>query len=254
MTGFRSSSSGISRRRALFATAATATGAASAISGSLAAVQPLAIAPGSVLLFQGDSITDAGRDRNQPAANHAAALGRGYPMLTAAAVLAEHPQLNLKVLNRGISGNKVPDLEARWQADCLDLKPAVLSILIGVNDIWHKLNGKYDGTPEVYRDSFAALLQRTREALPNLTLVICEPFVLRCGAVNDTWFPEFETRRAFAEQVAKEANALWVPFQKKFDEAVAGGTAPNYWAADGVHPTPAGHALMAQTWRAVVGI
>jgi lysophospholipase L1-like esterase len=241
----------ISRRRALLAASA---GAAASLPATLSALQPAAIAPGSLILFQGDSITDAGRDRNQPAVNHAAALGRGYPMLIGSELLAEHPKLNLKVLNRGISGNKVPDLEARWQADCLDLRPAVLSILIGVNDIWHKLNGKYNGTPEVYRDGFTALLERTREALPNLTLVICEPFVLRCGAVNDTWFPEFETRRAFAEQVAQDAQALWVPFQKRFDEAVAAGTEPSYWAADGVHPTPAGHALMAQAWRSVVGI
>ncbi|MBU6302015.1 MAG: SGNH/GDSL hydrolase family protein [Verrucomicrobia bacterium] len=223
------------------------------LSDSVAGLPP-AIAPGSVVLFQGDSITDAGRDRNQPAANNAMALGRGYPLLAAAGILEEHPKLQLKVLNRGISGNKVPDLEARWQQDCLDLKPAVLSILIGVNDIWHKLNGKYDGTPEVYRDGFAALLKRTRTALPEVTLVVGEPFVLRCGAVNDSWFPEFETRRAFAAQVAREAGALWVPFQRKFDEAVAAGTEPAYWAPDGVHPSPAGHALMARAWRSVVGI
>jgi lysophospholipase L1-like esterase len=142
----------------------------------------------------------------------------------------------------------------RWQVDCLDLKPDVLSILIGVNDIWHKLNGRYDGTPEVYRDGFAKLLEDTRAALPETTFVVCEPFVLRCGAVKDNWFPEFETRRAFAEEVAKEAGAIWVPFQQKFDEAVAAGTEPAYWAGDGVHPSLAGHALMAKTWREAVGI
>jgi lysophospholipase L1-like esterase len=160
----------------------------------------------------------------------------------------------LKIYNRGISGNKVPDLERRWQADTLDLKPALLSILIGVNDIWHKLNGKYDGTPESYRDGFAALLEKTRQALPKLTLVVCEPFVLRCGAVNDKWFPEFEQRRAFAREVADGAGALWVPFQEMFDDAVAAGTAPEFWARDGVHPTVAGHALMARKWRQVVGL
>ncbi len=210
---------------------------------------------GATILFQGDSITDAGRDRKtEGSANNPSMLGRGYPFHLAGQLLADHASLGLKIYNRGISGNKVPDLEARWQKDCLDLKPALLSVLIGVNDLWHKLGGKYDGTPEVYRDGFAALLAKTKEALPGVTLVICEPFVLRCGAVNDTWFPEFETRRAFAAEVAKGAGAIWVPFQEAFAAAVKAGTEPAYWAADGVHPTQAGHGLMAKVWRDSVGI
>ena len=181
-------------------------------------------------------------------------LGRGYPFHLAGQLLADHASLGLQTYNRGISGNKVPDLEARWQKDCLDLKPGVLSILIGVNDLWHKLNGKYEGTSEIYRDGFAALLKQTREALPDVTLVICEPFVTRCGAVNDTWFPEFETRRAFAAEVATNAGAIWVPFQEAFNKAISAGTEPAYWAADGVHPTQAGHALMAKVWREAVGV
>ena len=181
-------------------------------------------------------------------------LGQGYPFHLAGQLLADYALLGLNFYNRGISGNKVPDLEARWQKDCLDLKPDILSILIGVNDLWHKRSGKYDGTPEVYRDGFAALLKKTRQALPDVVFVVCEPFVLRCGAVDDSWFPEFETRRAFAAEAAKGAGAIWVPFQESFDAAVATGTEPAYWAADGVHPTQAGHALMAKTWREAVGI
>jgi len=90
---------------------------------------------GSVVLFQGDSITDAGRSRKSTGPNNFAALGRGYPLLLAAALTADHARLGLKVFNRGISGNKVPDLAARWQPDALDLNPDVLSILVGVNDI-----------------------------------------------------------------------------------------------------------------------
>ena len=207
-----------------------------------------------MILFQGDSITDAGRDKKRQAANDPRSLGVGYPAHAAGGILRDYASLGLQIHNRGISGNKVPDLDKRWDKDCLDLKPDVLSILIGVNDIWHKLNGRYDGTPEVYRDGFAALLERTKKALPDTKLVICEPFVLRCGAVNDSWFPEFETRREFAREVADGAGALWVPFQEMFDEAVASGTKPEYWAGDGVHPSVAGHALMAKTWREVVGV
>ena len=169
-------------------------------------------------------------------------------------MLLENPKLNLKVFNRGISGNKVPDLKKRWQVDCLGLNPNVLSILIGVNDIWHKMNGKYDGTVESYGTGFAQLLKQTKAELPETTIVICEPFALRCGAVKDSWYPEFDQRRAMAKKVADDAGCIWVPFQTMFDEAIAEGTKPEYWAGDGVHPTLAGHALMAQTWREVVGV
>ncbi len=212
------------------------------------------LAKGSVVLFQGDSITDAGRDRRAEGhPNHPGMLGRGYPHHIAAYGLATHPELELKVYNRGISGHKVPDLDARWDKDCIALKPAVLSILIGVNDIWHKLNGKYQGTVADYEKGFAALLEKTRAALPAVKIVVCEPFVLRCGAVNDKWFPEFDERRAAAKRVADGAGALFVPFQKMFDDAVAAGSKPEYWAGDGVHPSVAGHGLMAKTWLEAVG-
>ncbi|MEZ6120829.1 MAG: SGNH/GDSL hydrolase family protein [Pirellulaceae bacterium] len=206
----------------------------------------------SVVLFQGDSITDAGREKNQQGANDARALGRGYAFMISAAALAEFPAHKLQCHNRGISGNKVPDLDKRWDEDCIHLKPKLLSILIGVNDIWHKLNGNYDGTVQGYEEQLAALLERTRKALPDTKIVICEPFVLRCGAVNDNWFPEFDQRRAACKKVAEEAATIWVPFQTMFDEAVANDTTPAYWAGDGVHPTIAGHALMAKTWLQTV--
>jgi lysophospholipase L1-like esterase len=245
-------------RRQMLQTAAYGAGAIAAtqrLTRDAGAAEPAKLKSGQTVLFQGDSITDAGRDRrSQNRANHTRAMGSGYAMLLGCELLRDHAQLGLKVFNRGISGNKVPDLDARWQEDCLDLKPAVLSILIGVNDIWHKLNGRYDGTVEDYETGFAALLQRTRQALPQVTIVVCEPFVLRCGAVNDGWFPEFDQRRAAAKRVAEAADTVWVPFQTMFDEAVGAGTKPEYWARDGVHPSMAGHSLMAQTWRQVVGI
>ncbi|MGY8641434.1 MAG: SGNH/GDSL hydrolase family protein [Verrucomicrobiales bacterium] len=209
----------------------------------------------SVILFQGDSITDAGRDKKNQVANEPKSLGRGYPAVIGSGLLADHAALKLQVHNRGISGHKVPDLDKRWDRDCIDLKPDVLSILVGVNDIWHKLNGKYDGTAEVYRDGFAALLKRTKKALPDTTIVVCEPFALKCGAVlKGEWFPDFDTRRAYAKEVADKAGTLWVPFQKMFDDAIAEGTKPEKWARDGVHPTAEGHALMSKTWREVVGV
>jgi lysophospholipase L1-like esterase len=201
----------------------------------------------STILFQGDSITDAGRNKREARANDAGALGRGYAFLAACQLLAENPDVQLKIYNRGISGNKVFQLADRWDKDCLDLKPDIVSILIGVNDIWHGLNGKYDGTAETYAKDYRALVARTQAALPDVELVICEPFVLRCGAVNDSWFPEFDRYRAAAREIATDAQALFVPFQSMFDIAVEHAQ-PSHWAADGVHPTMAGSYLMAQAW------
>ncbi|MDG2122367.1 MAG: SGNH/GDSL hydrolase family protein [Verrucomicrobiales bacterium] len=243
---------GFSRRGAL--KAALVAGGAAVVGAGSAFGQSAGggLKKGGVVLFQGDSITDAGRDKKRQSANNSGGLGRGYPNLIAGYLLATQPALGLQIHNRGISGNKVPDLDRRWDKDCLELKPDVLSILVGVNDIWHKLNGNYDGTVATYETGFAALLERTKKALPDTRIVVCEPFVLRCGAVNEKWFPEFDERIAAAKRVAGGAGAAWVPFQAMFDEAVEAGTEPKYWAGDGVHPTLAGHALMAREWLKVV--
>jgi len=208
---------------------------------------------GTVVLFQGDSITDCGRDRASADPNRAAALGTGYPLLIASAELTARPERGMRFFNRGISGNKVPDLEQRWATDTIALRPDVLSILIGVNDYWHKRNGNYTGTVAEYEAGFAALLQATRQALPAVRLVVIEPFVLRCGAVDATWFPEFDERRAAAARVARRANATFVAMHDAFTE-LASRTSPEYWAADGVHPTPAGHGLIAERWRRAVRV
>lgn len=202
----------------------------------------------TTVLFQGDSITDSGRDRNSKDANAGGALGSGYPLLVTASALAAHPDRGLKFYNRGVSGNTVPDLEARWRTDTLDLQPDVLSILIGVNDIWHKLNGNYAGTVQDYEQQYTALLDETRRALPKTQIIVLEPFVLRCGAVTARWFPEFDERRAAAARVAKQARASFVALQAVFDQKTK-SSRPEYWAADGVHPTPAGHAAIAEQWR-----
>jgi lysophospholipase L1-like esterase len=210
------------------------------------------IAANDVVLFQGDSITDAGRSREKGAEpNNQAGFGSGYAWLAAASILTDRPKDGLKMYNRGISGHKVPQLAERWQRDCLDLNPNVLSILIGVNDIWHKLNGNYDGTAATYEAGYLALVERTQKALPKVKLVLCEPFVLRCGAVKDAWFPEFDDYRAAAKRVALKAGATFVPFQSVFDTAVEFAP-PEHWAKDGVHPSSAGAALMAHAWTQAV--
>ncbi|MDF1571213.1 MAG: SGNH/GDSL hydrolase family protein [Bacteroidales bacterium] len=203
---------------------------------------------GDTILFQGDSITDAHRDRKNGQFNHPAALGDGYAMLTASELLGKLPGKALTIYNRGISGNKVYQLDERWQQDCIDLEPDVLSILIGVNDYWHMRQGRYDGTAGTYAKDFRSLLKRTRAALPDVRLVICQPFILtETSAVDASWVEPFRAYQESAATIAAEFGATWVPFQEAFDNALSLAPA-TYWAADGVHPSMAGAQLMANTW------
>ena len=201
-----------------------------------------------VLLFQGDSITDAGRSRDHSGPNQPQALGTGYAALAAAELTGTRPDGNWACYNRGVGGDKVGDLSARWEEDALALEPDVLSILVGVNDFWHTLSGDHDGTPERYEQKYRTLLDRTRTALPDTTLLLGEPFALQGGsAVDERWQPDFQRYREAARRVADDYDATWIPYQSVFDEALQEAPAP-YWSRDGVHPAPAGHYRMAQAW------
>jgi lysophospholipase L1-like esterase len=209
------------------------------------------LSKGDIILFQGDSITDFGRNReegNLP--NKQSMLGSGYPLFIAANLLANHVAAELNIYNRGISGDKVFQLAERWDADCLDLKPNIVSILVGVNDYWHtKLTDiNYKGTVETYETDYRKLLERTKNNLPGVEIVICEPFIIHGGlALNDTWEPNFAEYRNVSKALAKEFKAVFVPFQSVFNEALKKAPA-TYWGPDGVHPSLAGAQLMTQAW------
>lgn len=219
---------------------------------STEAAPKIKLSAGDKILFQGDSITDAGRNKEKDGYNNAADLGNGYAFLAAAELLYRHADKDLKVYNKGISGNKVYQLAERWDKECLEIQPDVLSILIGVNDYWHQHNGNYDGTVEVYQNDLTQLLERTRQQLPQVKLVIGEPFAVKgVKAVDDSWYPQFDEYRAAAKDIAAAQGAIFIPFQTVFDQAekVAPGS---YWTPDGVHPSLAGAQLMAQAWLKAV--
>ena len=197
------------------------------------------------VVFQGDSITDGWRTRTVPEPNVPRALGTGYPLLVASALLREQAEAGWRFFNRGVSGDRVPELEARWETDTLALRPDILTVLVGVNDYWHTKLRNYTGTTADYENGFVALLDATRRALPGIRIIVLEPFVLPIGFVDRTWFPEFDERRAAARRVAARAAATFVPLQEEFTRLSA-STGPAHWAADGVHPTPAGNALIAE--------
>lgn len=208
----------------------------------------LEIKQNDIILFQGDSITDNGRAKDNLLPNDIQALGRGYAMLAASAMLNKYAKKNLKIYNRGISGHKVPQLQDRWQADCIDLAPSVLSILVGVNDYWHKRSGNYSGTAQLYKEQYQKLLDTTLERFPQLRLIIAEPFAVKnVKHVDDSWFPEFAHYQEVASDIAKEYKAVFLPYQSIFDTACK--RAPgDYWTTDGVHTSAAGADLMAKNW------
>jgi lysophospholipase L1-like esterase len=205
-----------------------------------------------IILFQGDSITDSGRDRKQTVANNVACMGNGYALVAGSSLLKNNPDKNLQIYNKGVSGNKVFQLADRWDADCLQLKPNVLSIFVGVNDYWHTINNGYKGTIETYRDDYKKLIERTKQALPDVKLIICEPYAVNgVKAVTDAWYPKFPEYQVVAREIANEYNAAFVPFQAVVDKAMK--LAPgNYWTGDGVHPNMAGITLLAHAWLEAV--
>lgn len=205
------------------------------------------IKPDSRILFQGDSITDAGRDRAIPTD-----LGRGYASMTAGFLAALHPELGPDCLNRGISGNRTGDLVSRWKEDCLDLKPDVLSILIGINDVWRRYDRNLPTTAGEYEKNYRILLERTRAALPETRLILMEPFVLPVPDDRKAWREDLDPKIDVVRHLAREFKALYVPLDGIFASASM-HQPPAFWAGDGVHPTPAGHGLIARSWLHAVG-
>lgn len=202
-------------------------------------------------LFQGDSITDCDRgDHSNPCAT-----GRGYPRLLEAYLMARDDEC--EVMNCGISGNRVVDLLARWKRDCLNLKPDVLTILIGVNDVWHELGGRCSGvdTP-LFEEIYRILLRETKAALPDTRIVLMGAYVIHGPATDPQWETfsgEVRARREVTQKLAEEFGADYVNLQQVFDDAQKKFPASR-WSDDGVHPTAAGHEIIAQAWKEALGV
>ena len=201
----------------------------------------------NIILFQGDSITDSSREKINELPNNPVSFGEGYPFLIASELLFKNPEKNLQIYNRGISGNKVPDLDLRWEKDCISLNPNILSIMIGINDFWHVKDLFYDGTPEIFEDGYRNLLKKTKNYLPNTKIIICEPFILPGTSIKKGWPEQFKKYQNIVKNLSEEFQTVWVPFQEVFNQALE--YAPvSYWAPDGVHPSIAGSQLMANAW------
>ena len=196
------------------------------------------------ILFQGDSITDAGRstedDQN---------LGYGYPALVSGQLGVEYVN-QYRMLNRGVSGDRIVDLYARIKADIINLKPDIISILIGVNDVGREIYQHNGMDADKSFKVYSMLIEEIKEALPDAKIMILEPFVLK-GTATEMYWEEFQSgvleRAGMEKEAAKKYDLRFVPLQNRFDEAAI--MAPNgYWLRDGIHPTTAGHELIKREW------
>lgn len=193
-------------------------------------------------LFQGDSITDANRDDEN---NDNFGLGCGYALMLAADCLKNRKN-EFEFINRGVSGDRITDIYARIKEDIINLKPDYMSILVGVNDVSHELTQNCGVSPEKFEKIYGMLIEEVTEALPEIRIIILEPFVLKGLHTNERW-DEFSTEvgkmAVKSERVAEKFGLKFVPLQKLFDSLSADGNY-RYWSVDGIHPTAAGHQLI----------
>jgi lysophospholipase L1-like esterase len=205
------------------------------------------IPPGGRVLFIGDSVTEAGRD---PMLGED--LGRGYAMQAAAWFTLGQPRAAVRFTNRGLGGNRVRDLCERWEKDCLSLAPDLVTVLIGINDTWRRFDSDDPTSTEEFERDYRDILRQTR-VRTSARLVLIEPFLLPVRAEQYRWRSDLDPRIGVTRRLAAEFGALLVPADGLFAQAAAVGGDPRIWCGDGVHPTPAGHALLARAWLSTVG-
>jgi lysophospholipase L1-like esterase len=199
------------------------------------------------ILFQGDSITDAGRAATPDG------LGRGHVYIASSLLRATFPERRLEILNRGVSGNRARDLEARWTRDCVELRPDLVSVLVGINDTWRRYDSNDPTSTGDFEAAYRRILERTRDET-RARIVVMEPFLLPCPEDRLDWREDLDPRIDAVRRLAREFADVYVPLDGAF-AAAAVAVGPEYWAGDGVHPTPAGHALIAAEWlRTVAGL
>ena len=198
------------------------------------------------ILFFGDSITDMSRNREADFAFNS--YGYGYPLFVAGELHFYAPQ-QYEIINRGIGGHRIVDLYARVKKDVWNLKPDVLSVLIGVNDVWHELYGENGVDIRRFDKMYRMLIEDTKKELPDLKIIICEPFILKESATEEK-YEEFLQVKEYAKvvkKIAEDYNLPFLPLQDKFDE-VTEKYGVKYYLPDGVHPSVAGAKLIANEW------
>ena len=196
------------------------------------------------IVFFGDSITDAAKNDTYLAYSY----GQGYVGFVAGELLSQNPE-KYEILNRGNSGHRIVDLYAGIQQRVWNNAPDVLSILIGVNDVWHGITANNGVDIKRFEKVYRAIIEESLELFPDLKIILCEPFFLD-GTATHEHYNEFCKIKSYAQTVkclAQEYDLYFLPLQKKLDEKAAEYPA-EYWLWDGVHPTRGGAKIIADEW------
>lgn len=199
------------------------------------------------ILFQGDSITDMGRDRNDP--HH---LGNGYPKFVAAMLREQFPDVDLDFVNFGISGNRTCDLVGRWQTDCLDWQPDIVSVMIGINDTWRAFDQNDATTAEQFEANYRQLLTALKEKT-TAKIVMIEPYLLHNEPGKDNWRADLNPKIDAVRRLAREFADVYIPTDGLFAAACVDESV-THWSGDGVHPNDNGAKFIAEHYvKAVSG-
>ena len=195
------------------------------------------------ILFQGDSITDASRDKRN---YHD--LGKGYPKYAAELIAKAHPEVDFEFIDLGISGNRTGQLFDRLYEDCIAFSPGIVSVLIGINDIWHRHDfGKIETTDEQIALNYRCILDRLKRQT-NAKIIMLQPYLLDCTGI-DHLRPDLERLLPIVDGLAEEYADVYVKLNDCFNEAVKTQPAPLYYSADGVHPNVAGAKFIAEQYK-----
>ena len=186
------------------------------------------------IVFQGDSVTDAGRDRND--CHH---LGNGYPKFAAELIAAAHPSTEIEFMNFGVSGNRTCQLFDRLYAEGIVQQPDIISILIGINDIWHRYgSGRIETTDAQIELNYRSILERLRKQTNAKIVMLC-PFLLDCDD-KEQIREDLKTVLPIVRRLADEFADVFVPLDEYFEEALKTQPEPKHFSGDGVHPNANG--------------
>ncbi|MHB1483420.1 MAG: SGNH/GDSL hydrolase family protein [Saccharofermentanales bacterium] len=204
---------------------------------------------GQVVLFQGDSITDWGRDRSDMTS-----LSSGYVGKIAAIHRALFPDSGVTMINKGVSGARIPDLIVRYYDDIFDLEPDFISILIGINDVWRRYDSNDPSTVEAFRDHYAYLLDMIKKNMPDTKIMLMEPFLLHSLPGIETWREDLDPKIQVVRELAQKYADYFIPLDGIFAQSCVKGYNPVELATDGVHPTDAGNSVIAESYLKTLGI
>ena len=197
------------------------------------------------ILFQGDSVTDAGRDRSQ-----SADMGEGYPRYASAMIQDSYPDTEFEFVNLGISGNRTEHLMARLESDFIEVQPDIVSIMIGINDVWHHYSHGIETTDEQFEKNYRAVLDAVKSRT-NARILMIQPFLLETvDPAKQVLCEELARKQQIISRLVEEYADVYLPLDEVLHTEA--DEEPAYYSADGVHPTPDGACCIGEVYLRAV--